>query len=501
MRRLMSFGIDLSLVAIATALAFGFRENFEVTVDTWTAFAPHLVMSVLAAAIIIPLLGLNRSVWRFTSLTDYLFVLAASILIVLASVIASFILNRLDGVARSIPIMQWILILLFLVGGRVFMRLRHSNRAKPPPQFSAVAPETLRPPSMLIVGLNRLTELYLQAAYEVHPRRIYVAGLIGNANHHTGRLVHRLPVLGTPEQLPEILKDLEVHGVVIDRILITAPWESLDVASQTALRNIEIQSDVRLMFLRETLGLDLPRALDDAIGPAATVAAQAYANAGQRFENRDCVDVLSVSPSERARLSRNPYWTVKRGLDVIAAFGLIILLSPLIAVAMLLVLVDVGRPVLFWQQRPGLGGRQFRLYKLRTMRAAHDEHGLRLADADRVSAVGRLIRAIRLDELPQLFQILAGQMSFVGPRPLLPADQPVGFAARLLVRPGLTGWAQVKGGRHLSASNKAALDVWYVRHASLLLDIQILLRTVVIVLFGERATDDEAIRKAWGNGL
>jgi lipopolysaccharide/colanic/teichoic acid biosynthesis glycosyltransferase len=101
-----------------------------------------------------------------------------------------------------------------------------------------------------------------------------------------------------------------------------------------------------------------------------------------------------------------------------------------------------------------------------------------------------------MDELPQLFHILFGQMSFVGPRPLLPVDQPVGAAARLLVRPGLTGWAQVKGGRLISAADKAALDLWYVRHASLTLDLVILLRTVGMVLFGER-TQAEAIRKAW----
>jgi lipopolysaccharide/colanic/teichoic acid biosynthesis glycosyltransferase len=176
-----------------------------------------------------------------------------------------------------------------------------------------------------------------------------------------------------------------------------------------------------------------------------------------------------------------------------------ILLAPLFVLATLLALIDVGRPLLFWQQRPGLGGRPFRIYKFRTMGGAHDEDGRRLSDEERVSIIGRTLRRTRLDELPQLFQILLGQMSFVGPRPLLPVDQPLGSEARLLVRPGLTGWAQVKGGRQISALDKAALDVWYVRNASLKLDLEILVRTALTLVFGERP-HESAIRQAWDDG-
>jgi len=101
-----------------------------------------------------------------------------------------------------------------------------------------------------------------------------------------------------------------------------------------------------------------------------------------------------------------------------------------------------------------------------------------------------------MDELPQLVNILRGEMSFVGPRPLLPADQAIAHAARLLVRPGLTGWAQVKAGREVSAANKAALDVWYVKNASLKLDVIIVAQTVRMLLLGERI-NYSAIRQAW----
>jgi hypothetical protein len=130
------------------------------------------------------------------------------------------------------------------------------------------------------------------------------------------------------------------------------------------------------------------------------------------------------------------------------------------------------------------------------MAGAHNADGRRLSDAQRLSPVGRFLRHTHLDELPQLYNILIGEMSFVGPRPLLPADQAPAFAARLAVRPGLTGWAQIKGGRDLSASDKAALDVWYVRNASLRLDLQIVWGTLRTIWSKDRA-DTVAICLAW----
>lgn len=501
MRRLIALGIDLVLVSAATLLAFAIRDNFDISPHRFTVMAPHLAITVVAAMIVLPVMGLHRSMWRFSSMSDYLYVLAASVVIVLAAVILSFLIYRLDGIARSVPLLQSILILLFLVGGRVFMRLRHANRRKPVSQFSAVETTTLKPSSVLIVGLNRLTELYLQAAQEMSTGRTHVAGLLGQGERQTGRLMHRYPVLGTPEQLNDILKDLEIHGVFIDRIVIAVKWTNLSANAQAALRLVEGTSNVQLTLLAESLGF-----ADS--GSAMTMASSsipdfdppnsglALMDIGNAKESDRSDTALKVDANECDELKKNRYWTLKRGLDILGALGLIFLLTPIMLLVTFLALVDVGRPVFFWQQRPGLGGRPFRLRKIRTMKAAHDESGRLLTDSQRLSAVGRALRATRLDELPQLFQILAGQMSFVGPRPLLPVDQPVGFAARLLVRPGLTGWAQVKGGRHLSAIDKAALDVWYVRNAGFWLDAEILLRTAGILLFGEK-TNAEAIRKAW----
>ena len=159
----------------------------------------------------------------------------------------------------------------------------------------------------------------------------------------------------------------------------------------------------------------------------------------------------------------------------------------------LLIAIDVGLPVVFWQSRPGRYGRPFKLYKFRTMRAPHDEQGNRIPDQHRVSKLGALLRLTRLDELPQLYNILVGEMSFVGPRPLLITDHEPGTHDRLLVRPGLTGWAQVNGGRKLAPEDKAALDIWYVAHLSLILDFRIVLRTLLLLYSGEQINQEAVL--------
>ena len=179
------------------------------------------------------------------------------------------------------------------------------------------------------------------------------------------------------------------------------------------------------------------------------------------------------------------YNGLKRALDIVAAGLALLLLSPLLAGVAALLLLAQGRPVLFAQLRPGLGGRPFRIYKFRTMRHAHDAAGRPLSDAARLTALGRFLRGTSLDELPELWNVLRGDMSLVGPRPLLPEYLPLYSAAhrrRHEVRPGLTGWAQVNGRNALDWPRRLDLDVWYVDHLSLWLDLRILARTVVAVL-------------------
>lgn len=175
----------------------------------------------------------------------------------------------------------------------------------------------------------------------------------------------------------------------------------------------------------------------------------------------------------------------KRLFDLAFTAPLILLISPLLAVLSGLVWLVEGRPVFFRQARPGLGGKIFTVFKFRTMREAAGPDGSPLPDSDRLSGLGRFLRATSLDELPELWNVLRGEMSLVGPRPLLVAyleryspEQ----ARRHLVLPGITGWAQINGRNAITWEEKFRLDVWYVEHWSLRLDLRILGLTAAKVL-------------------
>jgi lipopolysaccharide/colanic/teichoic acid biosynthesis glycosyltransferase len=172
---------------------------------------------------------------------------------------------------------------------------------------------------------------------------------------------------------------------------------------------------------------------------------------------------------------------VKRLFDLTASAAGLVVLAPVLGVITLAVRSHLGSPVLFRQVRPGLGGRPFTMVKFRTMRDAVDAHGRALPDAERLTRFGRFLRSTSLDELPELWNVLKGEMSLVGPRPLLMEYLPLYSteqARRHEMRPGVTGWAQVNGRNALSWDEKFALDIWYVDNRSFWLDLKILFLTV-----------------------
>ncbi len=186
-------------------------------------------------------------------------------------------------------------------------------------------------------------------------------------------------------------------------------------------------------------------------------------------------------PSTRAHIA-------KRLIDVVAASAALVLLAPLIAGLALAVRLKLGGPVLFRQERPGLHGRPFILIKFRTMLDARTADGQPLPDEQRLPPFGQRLRSTSLDELPELWNVLRGDMSLVGPRPLLMHYLPLYSpeqARRHEVRPGITGWAQVNGRTSLPWSERIELDLWYIEHRSWRLDLEILRRTVRMVFGGE----------------
>lgn len=175
----------------------------------------------------------------------------------------------------------------------------------------------------------------------------------------------------------------------------------------------------------------------------------------------------------------------KRYLDIIISLIVILLISPLLLVTMTcLYFVNKNAGIFFFQQRPGKNGKIFKVIKFKTMTDDRDPDGNLLPDEERLTQIGKFVRASSIDELPQLINVLKGDMSLIGPRPLLPQYLPLyskGQARRHEVRPGITGWAQVNGRNAISWTKKFELDVWYVDHCSFLLDLKIIYLTIVKV--------------------
>lgn len=190
---------------------------------------------------------------------------------------------------------------------------------------------------------------------------------------------------------------------------------------------------------------------------------------------------------------------MKRAFDILVAFCALAILWPVLLVVAILVRVFLGSPVLFRQERPGLNGEVFTLLKFRTMVDAYGADGRQLPDRERLTRFGRFLRSTSLDELPELWNVLVGEMSLVGPRPLL-----VRYLERYSsrqsrrheVRPGLTGWAQVNGRNTQSWEDRLEMDVWYVDNQTFWLDLKVLFRTVVLVFKREGVSDHGEATKA-----
>ena len=187
---------------------------------------------------------------------------------------------------------------------------------------------------------------------------------------------------------------------------------------------------------------------------------------------------------------------MRRAADVLAALVGLVVAAPILAAAAIAIRVTMGRPVLFRQTRSGLHGTEFTVLKLRTMRDAKPHEVDHTYDADRLTRLGAFLRATSIDELPQLWNVLRGEMSLIGPRPTLP-EQVAHYTPRqrrrLEIRPGLTGWAQVHGRNLLSWPERIELDLWYIDHRSLWIDLRIVARTVARLLRPEGIAGAEGV--------
>ena len=186
----------------------------------------------------------------------------------------------------------------------------------------------------------------------------------------------------------------------------------------------------------------------------------------------------------------------KRIFDIFLALFLFIFMSPIFVIVGFLIFIFMGRPIIFKQERPGLNGQLFTIFKFRTMDNSSDENGLLVQDSERLNYFGNFFRSWSIDELPEIWNILNGRMSFVGPRPLLVeylALYSSQQSRRHEVIPGLTGWAQVNGRNNISWEDKFNLDIWYVDNVSLMLDLKILLKTITYTFKKEGITSKDHV--------
>lgn len=309
--------------------------------------------------------------------------------------------------------------------------------------------EDLRP-STLLLGVGRLRPQLLDGILAGCSAAHRIVGALDDDPKLIGRMVRQVPVLGPLSELDSVIDEFNIHGVQIERVLI---------------------------------GPKLNRDVPDAIRASCEARGVALAFAHEVW----CTDPLGGC--REGVCEARPYWPVKRAIDVVVSGIALVSLAPLIAAVAAAVFIKMGRPVFFWQQRLGLGSRQIIIYKFRTLMPPTDRAGRKLDNSQRRSGFGTFLRKFHLDELPQLWNVLTGEMSLIGPRPLLRVDQPADPTVRLSVRPGMTGWAQIRGGKLLSPEEKARLDEWYVQNASFPLDFQIAVATIRAILSGSSLDD------------
>jgi lipopolysaccharide/colanic/teichoic acid biosynthesis glycosyltransferase len=455
--------IDAATITVALPLALVLRENRLPTGDRLTELLASLPLLALAAVAASLLLGSYRAVWRYMGIAEIVRLAQLALLAILLFYLGQFVVDRLQHLPRSAPPIHFLVAMFLLIGARILygeLCRRGQGRA---------SSATRRP--LLLVGSGDGAALFIQMLQHQPDRSHDIAGIIcDRVTRH--RSVAGVPVLGGLADFDAVLATLRVQGMTPDRLVVTRPHHEL---GRDAVYRIMSRADALGIPVEQLPELMRFRA-DAPVAPHAASLATPLTDA--------------VPDSVYPRL--------KRLFDVALSATVLVVLAPLLLVSAVAVALFIQRPVMFVQIRPGLHRRPFRLYKLRTMRDPLGPDGRRLADGERTPFVGRLLRRTRLDELPQLWNVLIGDMAIIGPRPLVAADldaMPDQGRARAMARPGITGWAQVNGGQQLAADEKLALDLWYADHASLALDLRIIARTLAMMLLGEHR-DPRAIATA-----
>jgi len=468
--KLAPFDVLWAIVAPFLALALRDPAILEQS-DGFGDFGPayqYAFTTIFFAFLSFLVFRISDGMSHLFSVHDVLAVCGAVTTTVASSSVTLFVLTRMEGVPRSTPLVYALVLGSGLVFARTMARYSRSERSpnEELEETPSLMPQHVR--RVLLIGADRFAAATIKLVNCQRPRTTLVVAALDPRMHFQGRAISGVKIIGRVEELEAIVDEYQVHGVDIDEV-----WLSDDAAA------LPPEAMTRLSEQCQNRGLKLKPI-------AAALNLEPSVQEERRLDEAALVGEIDLSP----------YFKLKRAMDVLASASLLIALAPLATITACLVLYDVGAPLLFWQQRIGRNGRKFLLYKFRTYHAPFDRSGKKIAPEDRLSRLGRVIRAARLDEIPQLLNVLVGDMSLIGPRPLLPVDQPSDPRLRLSVRPGITGWAQLNGGTFVSPAEKDALDVWYIKHASLALDLKIAIRTLLFSVTGGEKMNHAAVEEA-----
>src|SRR5262245_17891809 len=457
---------DLFWALASPFLALVIRDTDLLPTEDWNAVAYYCVASSGFALLAFFAFRIHDGMTRHFSVHEAVDLAEAVLLAELLTCAVMFTLTRFDGIPRSMPLIHGVLLLSGLVLVRLCVRIAVGGPDQLPNHQS-------RRERIVLIGANRFGSSFIQLLQAYAPQLQPVIAVLDDNPKMIGRAVGGVQVLGAPHELDTIITEFAIPSVTTDRVVVAGETDFLSPAVLSEIEWICQKRQIDLCFLPRMMGLTQWSAPDP--------------------------DAASEVVPDGVAPSLPFYFRVKRVIDVVASLMLIGLLSPLIVIAALLVLLDVGAPILFWQERLGWKRRSFLIYKFRTLGAPFDGDGNPSFASREPSAIGRFLRSTRVDELPQLLNVLLGDMSLIGPRPLLPEDQPANTSLRLSVRPGITGWAQINGAKLVTKEEKEKLDEWYVRNASFSVDTRIVLRTLSLALTSrlssrETAADAEQVR-------
>jgi len=445
----------LAAAALSPLFALYLRDAAILSSNYYLVALYCLVSCIFSVATFLAF-RIEDTIPRYLSAGDALNLVKAVVTGELMISLVLFSITRLDGVPRSVPAIHALILGAALFASRTWLRFIDGRRA---------AGNRVQPISqerIVLVGLDDASALFMSSLEMFGPKRCQIVALLSAEPRWIGRSVQGVRVFGPPSHLETLVAEFAEHGVRVDVVVIGG---NPDLVPMQQIRHACSRLNIAVSSVPSYLGRRVAEQAAD-WGRTGVEPAPQY------------------RPQVEARTSR--YFLIKARVEFPIAVALLFFLAPMLLVASLLAFFDVGLPIMFWQQRVGLHGREFQLYKIRTLRLAFDQRGRRVPDEQRLSWVGRFLRRTRFDELPQLLNVVVGEMSLVGPRPLLWRDQPRNSATRLTVRPGLTGWAQVNGGVLLSPEEKEELDAWYICNASFWIDLRIAVRTLLCPFRGDR---------------